>query len=395
MGNFPHGIDLAALLNEDQQRIEMARRRQAAVWQGDKPDAWPIIFTAPLSESQEALPNPNYEEAFYDDDLMLASQLRLACAVNNSRSDAVPSIRANLGTGITLSCVGLKQLVFPDKMPWLKEHMSREQISRLEPDDIKIQGDFGRGLDCMRFFKDTLQNGLPVYCMDTQGPLDLAHLLAGDDLFYAMYDDPPYVHHLMEFVVELGLRTHRWMKEATGEVMDRCHHGNSLYSENFGIRICEDTSAIIGPDAVAEFSIPYDQKLARAFGGAYVHYCGRSDHLTQALLEAPDIKGINFGFIPGKDDMHNYDEEMEKCLQYGTVYTGPWPRMKGESGKAFLERMHRWASQGVLIPHGNAAVAKPMYRELGKGEVLADTGHSDAEKFENIEDALDFWYGLN
>ena len=393
MNNTFSPDDIPDILNEDPKRTDLARQRQVAFWNGEKPDAWPIMFTAPLTEEQERLPESNYQEAFYDADLMLYSQLRGACAVINARSDAVPSIRANLGTAVALSCIGLKQMVFTDKMPWLQEHLTREEVSRLEPDDVKIQGDFERGTKYMRYFQEVLKKRIPAYCMDSQGPMDLAHLIAGDDIFYAFYDDPPYVHHLLEIALTVGVRAIEWMREVKGEPPDKTHHGNSLYG-NIGVNICEDTSAIIGPEAIDEFSIPYDRRLAQHFGGARVHYCGRSDPLTQALCETPEIRGINFGHIPGKDDLHDFEEEMEKLRVHGKIYYGPWPRKKNESGKDYLKRLHKWSAQGILISRGNAAVAQPFVRGTGKPSDML-TNPQDAELFPDVPSALDYWYSLS
>ncbi len=144
---------LPDLLSPDRQRKDLARRRQSAVWRGEKPDHFPICFSTGLTEEQEHIPDANFKEAFYSKELMLCSQLRAACAVPNARSDAVPSIRSNLGTGILLACIGLEQTVYDDKMPWLHEHLTRKDIAKLEPADINIQGSFARGIDQMRFFK--------------------------------------------------------------------------------------------------------------------------------------------------------------------------------------------------------------------------------------------------
>ena len=366
---------LPDLYQTNADRIELAKQRQTALWGGQKPDKWPITCGGPLTPAQAEIPNPNLQEAFYDADLMLCSQVRSACGAANASSDAVPSIRGNFGVGTILACVGLEQEVFPDKMPWPRQHLTRQQIAALEPDDIAIQGTFARGLDFMRRAKEIMGDALPVYCMDTQGPLDLAHLIAGDDFFYALHDDPPFVHHLLELSVELGIKTHTWMKEISGEPLDQLYHGNSLYAENMGIRICEDTTAIISPASIEQFAMPYTQKLARHFGGAWMHYCGRNDHLTAAACAVPELRGINFGHIPGHEQTHRFDEDMQRCLDSGKVYFGPWPRLKDESGQAYLDRMYRWASQGCLLPAGNAAVGE--------------------NGFATVEAALDYWYSLN
>lgn len=345
-----------ALLQLPQDEIARARRRQAAYWRHEKPDAWPILLRAPLTRAQEQLPRPDFAEAFRDADMMICGELRGALAVANAGSEQVPSIRVNFGTGTLLSCLGLEQLVFPDKMPWLREHMPIETAARLTPDDIRIRGTFARGLEFMKYMRAVLGDAVPVYYMDSQGPFDLAHLLLGDEIFYLMTDEPALVKQIMELCLELGLRTHRWMNEIIGAPHGTHHHGNSLYAENMGIRICEDTTALISPAAMEEFALPYTRRLAQAFGGAWVHYCGRNDQLTRRILAIPEIRGINFGHIPGHELDHDFETDMKQITAAGKIYHGAWPRREGESGKSFLQRMHPWVRQGSLLVEGNYAV---------------------------------------
>lgn len=374
--HVPETATVAQLYGADQEHIERAKARQCALWRGETPDAWPIAASMPLTDAQkEGIPAPNLEEAFHDPDLMVWQQLRGACGVANARSDAVPSVRANTGTGTLLSCLGLEQEVFPDKMPWLQQHLTAAQVAALTPADIQIQGTFERALAMMRHFNDVFARNPPTYCPDTQGPFDLAHLMLGDDIFLLMHDDPGLVHHALEISVELVIRTTTWAKEVSGEPPGRHYHGNRIYAENMGIRICEDTTAIVGPEAMQEFAIPYTQRLAAHFGGAWVHYCGRSDALTDLICALPEVRGINFGHIPGHEHDHVFEEDMQRCLDSGTVYTGNWPRRPGETGPEFLCRMHEWAAKGVLFP------------DLGPG--VEPDG-----KLPDVPTALEYWYGL-
>jgi hypothetical protein len=355
---------LPALYAPDPARLALARRRQAAVYRGERPDAWPLLLWGGLTPAQEAIPAPNFAEAFSDADLMLCGQVRGACALANAGADGVPSIRVNFGTGTLLACVGLEQQIFPDKMPWLKEHLSKEAIARLTPDDLQPRGTFARGLEVIARFKEIMGDRLAIYCMDTQGPLDLAHLMMGDDLFYVLYDDPDFAHHLLELSLELGIRAHTWMKEASGEPLAQHHHSGSLYAENMGVRICEDTTAILSPNLIDEFAIPYTRRLAQHFGGAWVHYCGRNDYLTRAVLAIPEIRALNFGHIPGHEFDHPFAQDMAWIATAGKVYTGDWPRFPEESGADYLRRLHGWASQGCLIPNANAACGENGFADI-------------------------------
>ncbi len=341
---------LREYLDFEYDHIQRSRVRQCKAWRREKLDVPPLFIGGSLSAKQEEIPEYDLKQIFTDKSKMLCRETRGACATANGRSDSVPSIRANLGTGILLSCLGLEQESYPDKMPWLHEHLSKEQISKLTPDDIRQRGSFARGLDMIHYFKELMGDFLPVYVMDTQGPFDLAHLMMGDDVFLELYDDPAFVHHLMNICLELGIRTHRWMKEAIGEPLTSLHHSGSIYSDSFGIRICEDTTVLLGGKQIREFAIPYSKRLAGEFGGAWVHYCGYNEALTDAILEQPEFKVLNFGHIPGHEHEIDFFLNMDKFSKAGKVNFNSWPKFPDEIAEDYIGRLHKYAAQRVLAP---------------------------------------------
>jgi len=364
----------SSVYKPDAKRVELAKKRQAMFWRGEKPDKCPIILAGDLTPEQQEIPDYNFKEAFYDVNKMLSVQLKGACSIANAMADGVPSTRGNYGTGILAACLGLEQEVFEDKMPWLRKHLTKKEIVRLTPDDIKPRGSFAEGLKYMEYHKRIMGDLLPLYCMDTQGPFDVAHLIMGDDIFYEIYDDPPFIHHLMEISLELIIRATEWMKEISNEPLNKLYHSNGLYAENMGIRICEDTTAVLGEDAIYKYALPYTRRLASHFGGAWVHYCGRNDFLTDAVLNSPEIRGINFGHIPGHEYDHIFEVEMEKCKAKKKIYYGNWPRLPGEGDKQYIRRLYRWAKEGVLIPHCNQAIGNEL---------------------KNATEVRDYWYSLD
>jgi len=361
---------LPELLDFDYEHIQKSRERQCRFWREEKLSS-PLLFVGgELSEKQKVIPEYDFKQIFTNKAKMLCREVRGACALANGHSDMVPSIRANLGCGTTLACFGLEQESFPDKMPWLNEHLTKEQIIKLSPGDIRQRGTFARGLEMMHYFKEIMGDSIPVYVMDTQGPFDLAHLMFGDELFIQLYDDPPFVHHLMNLCLELGIRTHRWMKEAIGEPLTSLHHGNILYSDSFGIRICEDTTVMLSPDHIEEFALAYSRKLAREFGGAWVHYCGYHEGLTDLILSYPEFKVLNFGHIPGHEQEIDFYKNMEKFEKAGKINFNDWPKFPNESSEECLIRQHKFASQGILVA------------------ILRDIDNMSPEKI------LNFWRGL-
>ncbi len=374
MNDFDYS-NLVDLYQVDEQRLELARRRQSAVWNGEKPDAWPIVVGDQLTNRQEAIPAPKLGEAFHDPRLMLCHQLRPACQMANSGSDGVPSIRANTGTATLLACLGLEQEILEDQMPRLEHHLSLKEAAELNPDDIEFKGAFTRALDYIKVFREIMGNKIDIYCSDTQGPFDLAHLLIGDEIYYVLYDDPQLLHHIMNLCTELYIRCTEALKEAIGENPRQMVHGNALYSPAAGVRICEDTTTIVGGASINEFTLPYTLRAASRFGGAWVHFCGRCDELSEILCRQPEIKGLNYGIIPGKEEDFDFDREMTKMAEHGKVYFGSIPRRFGENGQDYLRRLYDYASHGCLIADGHPA----------KGN---DNG------FNTTRELLDFWYSL-
>ncbi|MGE4564542.1 MAG: uroporphyrinogen decarboxylase family protein [Victivallaceae bacterium] len=337
-------------LDTYQDQIAAARRRQKRFWAGETVEPPPAVASGALPEVVMELPAADYAACADNPELMLASELRRALAGLAGASDLVPSIRPNLGCAVTLSCIGLEQQFFPDRMPWLTSHLDAGAIADLDAEAVEWRGTFRRGLEMLRFFREILGDRLAIYPMDTQGPFDLAHLIAGDELFLLLYDDPEAVHRLMDFTTGFLIRAIAEMKRITGEPLDRMHYRNEIYSESFGIRICEDTAVLLGGEQIEEFVIPYSRRLAAHFGGSFCHYCGRNDELTARLLAEPLFKVINFGQIPGKETLHDFAAEMEKTRRAGKKYYGCWPHLPGESHADYLARLAPHTENGTLFP---------------------------------------------
>ena len=329
--------EVLELFQPDAARLELARSRQAAVWNNEPADYLPITFgiAVPERESYADLEFSMVDE-YYNADVMLFRGLWGMIAVARSGSDSVPSIRANLGTAFVPTMFGLEQQVLPHCMPWLKQHLSKEQIERFEiPDDISQLGEMPRALEYYRCYQEKLGPGF-TFVADTQSPFDIAHLVRGDDIFTDVYDDPAFVHHLLELTTEMYIRATQEIKRATGETPETGAHGNSLWMANGGVRACEDSSTLLSPALVDEFVIPYLERALEPFGGGWAHYCGNNDRLLNALIDdAPHVRGINFG----NPERHDYAALMPRLLDTGKFYFGFWPREEGEDDRSFFGRI--------------------------------------------------------
>jgi uroporphyrinogen-III decarboxylase len=367
--------DALALLSPDPAIIETGRRRQAAIWRDQEPDYLPIIVFGPGAPERERFPSFDLRECYYDREKMLLEQLWGMISLVAGRSDGVPSMRANTGTGTLATVFGCTNTVFADKMPWITSHLSREEADAFEPpDDVGSAGEMPRVLDYMAFFAEKLDGRACVYCADTQSPLDLAHLVIGDAIFTEVYDDPAFVHRLLEKCLRVSRDAHRLMKQASGEPLDAGAHSNGLWMENGGIRLCEDSTTLFRGDMVDEFAAPYADRLAADFSGAWVHFCGGGPDMFRRMLAIPHARGVNFG----NPERFDPAEVLPACIEAGKFYYGRFERPDGESLREHFLRLLRALDgrrKGLILtapqregdPPGPEIVA--LWREL-QDEIL-------------------------
>ena len=356
------GVDVdrvLGLLKPEFQILEKGRKRQECVWRNQEVDYIPISLGGADVPELRNFPRYNFKEQFYDKQKMLAEQIWHLISTARSKSDSQLAMRANMGAPFLATVFGLEPMVFEDKMPWLKEHLSKGQIQGMEIGDFEHIARLGlmpRTIEYMQYFKEKLGNNAFVYLPDTQGPFDLAHQIRGNEIFTDMHDDPSFVHHLMELTTYVYIECSKVLKQAIGEKTDECYHNNAcpygFYLPNGGVRICEDTTVLLSPNLIREFVIPYTKKSLGAFGGGFIHFCGNGSHLIDLYMEIEEVRGIELG----NPELHNYDEVMGKIIKHGKVLCSGWPKRKGEKTKDYFRRMLEplggKRKSLILVPHG-------------------------------------------
>ncbi len=331
----------------------------------------PLICQAQLTEEQKKIlpAATNTYEEWHSHEITLINGLRGAAGLVNAGSDGVPSIRANTGVGTVATTLGAVQTVFEDKMPWITEHVDLEDLDDFGPDTAPAGPDAVLALERSRYLAEHLDgSGITPYCFDTQGPFDVAHLVVGNRIFYAIYDEPERIHRLLDNCTRVSIRHTREYKEAVGELPDEGRHGCSLAMKG-GIRVCEDTPTLLNEEQIHEFVMPYTRKLLQAFGGGWIHYCGRNDHLYNAVLEKiPECYTFNLG----NPEMHDMKQVIADCIEHGKTYYGRIPREEGEDTEKYFRRLLGYtqsAGRGLILSGiGGNGMSPPdavrLWREL-------------------------------
>jgi len=353
---------------ERKKRIDpQGEKRIARVLENKKVDVLPLIFWRPQNIS---VPGKTYdmEEQFYDKEKMLYGHLEEIANCAHNTFDAPLCLRPNFGTVFVPSIFGLKYKVPKDTFAWITSHLSKDEIRGFNFPDLGKTDLMKRAIEYIQFFKEKLPEWIHVYLPDTIGPFEIAHSVYGDNLFCDIYDDPSFVHCLLELCTDVYIRITERLKKIIGEEKKNCYHGHALsrgiYMGNGGTRISEDSATLISPRHIDKFVIPYDKKALEAFGGGFIHFCGKNDYLLVSFLNLDEVRAINLG----NPEMYNFDIIMQKFIEYRKCYFGLWPKEGSETLEEYIHRIKRATDGGKrgLILHFDEA----MFPEYSCQEIL-------------------------
>lgn len=304
-----------ALLDDIERRIDPEVEEDFAAqwrtfWDGkyDRP-----IFTPMRKKTNTPgveVRNIHINDAIGDLSLMLDMQLADLSKRLSSANQAL-GIRSNYGTGIMTTLFGAEIFMMPREaatLPTTRSLNDSDAVRRiLEAGMPSLTGGFGKdvfafGEMCAEIFKNypKIQRYVSIFHPDTQGPLDIAELLWGSEMFYEMYDDPDFVHGVLRLITD----TYKAFLDRWYTIIPRTEgistHWNWMHAGTIMLR--NDSAMNLSPEMYSEFAFPYDNELLNYYGGGCVHYCGRGDHYIRILCGAPLLKGINLS-QPHLNDM--------------------------------------------------------------------------------------------
>lgn len=252
----------------------------------------------------------NINDCISEPELMLDMQLAgVSDALKNGQGAL--AMRANYGTGIMSSIFGAEIFTMPrqtNTLPTTKAFDDDDRIRQIADSAApSVLSGFGRqvfdfGEMCLEVLRDypKISRYVYMYHPDTQGPLDIAELLWGADMFYAMYDEPELVHALMERICESYKKfLDKWFLMYPNRETLNAHWG-FLMKGNICIR--NDSAMNLSPDFYREFAFNYDNSLLDYYNGGIVHFCGRGDHYIDILSQSERLTGINLS-QPHLNDM--------------------------------------------------------------------------------------------
>lgn len=280
------------------ERIEESEQRFKKVLSWQEADRAPVVIMFGSDKFQPY----SIPEIHEDLSKMMCNELLRSTPAFDSECDCIPMLRANYGVGLFPSLFGAESFITNNNMPWVKAFDSVDKIKKVVDAGIPdLNTGFGaKVIETYEFFKEKLapyekcSKGIKLYHPDLQGPFDVAHLLWGSDIYYAVYDYPELIHELMSLISDTYIKFMEKIKTVMDDETDGFnYHWQSLYPGRVTLR--DDSAVNLSLDCYKEFVKPYNQKICEHFGAASMHFCGRADQWMYELIGEEKIKGHNFG----------------------------------------------------------------------------------------------------
>jgi Uroporphyrinogen decarboxylase (URO-D) len=207
---------------------------------------------------------------------------------------ALPNIKPNLGIGIIAEAFGCRATANGEADPWIEplfNEASREGIKDLALPDVLTNPAYRRAYERIEFLQSA--SDLPLRLVNVPSPLVTASLIWEYTSFIeATMIFPEDVHLLMEKITEATIA---FVQEQLKRIKNLYTMGHEMWyiPRDIGIRISDDTAALMSPNLYREFGGRYNSMISRAFGGIVVHSCGDVQNVVGPMTEIEGIRGLD------------------------------------------------------------------------------------------------------
>lgn len=207
-----------------------------------------------------------------------------------------PNIKPNQGIGVIAAAFGCEYTVNNEADPWIKSIIreeNAEDVYKLAVPDPETNPMFQKVWKRI----DSLErgSGLPLRMVNVPSPLVTASMIWDYTSFIeAVLIFPDEVHALLEKVTDATILYIKEQFKRIKNLFSVGHESTCPVPKFAGVRVSDDTAALLSPELYRAFGVPYNSKIAREFGGIVVHSCGDTQYVAPAMLEIEGLKGLDF-----------------------------------------------------------------------------------------------------
>lgn len=148
------------------------------------------------------------------------------------------------------------------------------------------------------------------------GPMDIANIVRGNDLFTDVYDHPDELHKLMDFCASaVRFTMDRQLKEAT--ILE----GGVITGFDIWLpltccgHLSDDASCMMSVENYEEFGLPYMRKVCSAYENVMLHTHSLGKKNLPQFATIPQIKWLQISSDPNSDRAIDVYREYESALR--------------------------------------------------------------------------------
>ena len=291
---------------------------------------WNLEETGAVPYVIQVGPPHHATTAFYDDD---AAELAWHEDYHRGRAGIadfyMPNLKPNMGIGTLATAFGCPMKIVDDADPWVGHLVSNQDpgaARRIRKPDTASHPIYARMIQRLAFLQ--ANSPLPLRLVNVASPMVTASMIWDyTDLMMALLQYPAEVHALLEVITEATIDYVRLQLRHIKN-LSTMGHEPEIVPREVGLRISDDTAALLSPKLYLEFAARYNGRLAEAFGGVVVHSCGDCSRVVAAMLEVPGLRGLELT-IPQNTD---------------------WEAIRPAVGRVALSLRHKFGDHGPEAP---------------------------------------------
>lgn len=280
----------------------------------------------------------------------------------------IANIKPNSGIGIVAAAFGCGETANEEADPWIKALVGEDNVDAvhsLEVPDPATNPVFQRALKRAEYMQE--RSALPLRIINVPSPLVTASLVWEYTSFIeALMIYPDEVHVLMDKITRATIA---YVKAQLSRI-DKIHsvsHELWYLPRSAGVRVSDDTAALLSPTLYREFGVKYNSEISRALGGIVVHSCGDVQNVAAAMAEIEGLVGLDF-----------------------TIPQNPnWEAIRdAASGKTALFLRHFWWDHAEGSQVDMVEYSKRLLDFFGRKGLFIQTSAKTNEEGRRLADAL-------
>jgi hypothetical protein len=206
-----------------------------------------------------------------------------------------PNIKTNQGIGVVAAAFGCKATVNEEADPWITALIKEENVDdvyKLQVPDPVNNPVYQKVWDRIDYLQS--HSNLPLRVVNVPSPLVTASLIWDYTSFIeGTLAYPEEVHALMEKVTQATIL---YIKEQFKRIKNLYGVSHEFWyvPREVGVRVSDDTAALLSPNLYREFGVKYNSMIAKEFGGIVVHSCGNVENVVEPMMETENLRGLDF-----------------------------------------------------------------------------------------------------